>query len=384
MKQIIGWMLLFALTTLGLVAENQTLIVRVFEKDQFIENLKIEDFQASLDNHSIPVKSFKLIKKNTVTPPDATPPAKWGLNRQYIFVFFMRNYYPQLDQSIQYFFENTLMTGDSLSIFTTQKTYNLKSVALEKMPKKQLTQQLKDLIRRDITQGSSEYKSLLASLVNIVTSIDSITAIDDGVGGSLSSKLMSYRDALTAMDNFRYKELAKIFTFLKSQEASDHPQYVFFLYEKELKPDISPNTLSQLNSIMTEEMDVLAQLSDLFETYKQESSFNIKEKCEEFSKNAYVLNFIAFGNEFDRRSNVRMSEHGEDIFNMFQCISKASGGLTSTTQTPSGIFIKGLNFTDNYYILEVDTGNVTAKTKPGKIQLKIKNPQAEVFYKSIF
>ena len=124
------------------------LYVRVVDDATFVRGLKAADFEVTIGGTPQQAAALYQIDGSKIVQKEGKMKLAGKLARHFTLVFFMKNYYPQLDSGIEQFFNQTLLPGDSLTIITPKKSYNLKEEVLQKRPKQQLAQQLKALLQR--------------------------------------------------------------------------------------------------------------------------------------------------------------------------------------------------------------------------------------------
>ena len=85
-----------------------------------------------------------------------------------LFFFEMSDYLPELDKTLDYFFDKVVLPGDSLIVMTPMKNYHLRSEALAQKPKEKVKEQLRGILRRDILMGGSEYRNTIDDMRRIL------------------------------------------------------------------------------------------------------------------------------------------------------------------------------------------------------------------------
>jgi len=348
-----------------LVSADETgiqLYVRVTDDATFVRSLKAADFEVTIGGTPQQAAALCQIEGSKIVQKEGKMKLGGELARHFTLVFFMKNYYPQLDKGIDHFFTKTLLPGDSLTIVTPQKTYNLKKEVLQSKPKQQLAGQLKGLLRRDIQMGSGEYKGMLKSLEDMVTDTSSISTY----------QLTQYEQTLTNLERLRANDQARIISVLAEQNKLKKIKGFFVLYEKELKPNLSTKTLGQIKMQYQDEIDLQAKLTSLFEVYNRDVRFDPKTLAPRFCQQGSVFHFAMFRNQFDGRPDVKMDEQAEDVFALFNELSIATGGMVETSGNPSAIFLNALSFFNDYYILDIPVREGGGKGKLKKVKIKIK------------
>ena len=89
------------------------------------------------------IDAVYLIKKKNVTKEEGHQKFFPSVSRNFILMFEIIDYIPQIDESIDYFFNNILLPGDELTVFTPVKAYKFNNQAFEKFSIEPLQTSLK-------------------------------------------------------------------------------------------------------------------------------------------------------------------------------------------------------------------------------------------------
>ena len=126
-------------------------------------------------------------------------------------MFEIIDYIPNIGESIDYFFNNILLPGDELTVFTPVKAYKFNSQAFEMFSKEAIATKLKKTLRADSVIGNSEYRSVLRELESALT----IEELD------IDEKLSLFRQVLNRFERLRSFDeegLINFANFLKEKE----------------------------------------------------------------------------------------------------------------------------------------------------------------------
>jgi hypothetical protein len=153
------------------IAINIEVPVRVFTKGKFVEELTIKDFEVYEDGVPQEILALYLVKRTVIereeTEIDTTQARKIFIpetSRTFVLMFEMMDYFPKISETLDYFFENVISSGDSLLIITPLKTYALKKELLDKTPREVVVNQLNEKLRIDIMSAAREYKGMIKDL----------------------------------------------------------------------------------------------------------------------------------------------------------------------------------------------------------------------------
>jgi hypothetical protein len=153
------------------IAINVEVPVRVFTKGKFVEELTIKDFEVYEDGVPQEVLALYLVKRTVIEREDTKIDTKQArkifipeTSRTFVLMFEMMDYFPKISETLDYFFENVISSGDSLLIITPLKTYALKKELLDKTPREVVVNQLNEKLRIDIMSAAREYKGMIKDL----------------------------------------------------------------------------------------------------------------------------------------------------------------------------------------------------------------------------
>lgn len=150
---------------------NVEVPVRVFEKNAFVDNLTIDDFEILEDGVLQRVEAVYLVKKRSIERSEEIRRFSPETARSFFLFFELSEYDPKLGDALGYFIKNAISPEDELTIATPMKTYRLRGKALEIKSRDEIVKQLKGLIRRDTLLGASEYNNLLRSMEELARTI---------------------------------------------------------------------------------------------------------------------------------------------------------------------------------------------------------------------
>ena len=133
--------------------------VRVFKSGEFVDNLTINDFEVYEDGVLQEIEAVYLIKKKAIERREEKQRFVPETSRNFVILFQIQDYLPKIEKAMDFFFDNVLLPGDDLTVFTPMKVYNFKSEALKLLPKEDIVKQLKDKIRKDTRMGTQSTKA---------------------------------------------------------------------------------------------------------------------------------------------------------------------------------------------------------------------------------
>ena len=349
--------------------------VRVFKGDKFVEDLTIDDFEVFEDGKIQKIEAVYMIKKTSIEKKEGEKKFSPNVSRNFVLLFQVQDYLPKIEKALDYFFNNVIMPGDALTVFTPMKTYNFKSEALEKLSKEEIVKQLKAKIRKDVLMGNSEYKHLLREMQEQVAAADEVSL-------QICQLLLDRLEELRRVDE---KNLLGFAEFLKSKEGQ---KYVFLFYQKELLPQLDPSALMQRQSLGQDNQNFLFQLSDLFLHYRRDIAFNVDRIKQVFSDSSISIHFLYITKapilsvEGMQPSPVAWREQSEDIYSAFREMARATGGLTDSSSNAASAFQRVVDASENYYLIYYAPANFKRDGNFRNIDVKVKNRNYRIMHRA--
>ena len=349
--------------------------VRVFKGEKFVEDLTIDDFEVFEDGKIQKIEAVYLIKKTSIEKKEGEKIFSPNVSRNFVLLFQVQDYLPKIEKALDYFFNNVIMPGDALTVFTPMKTYNFKTEALSLLPREEIVKQLKAKIRKDTLMGNSEYKHLLREMQEQVAGVDEMSI-------QIVQLLLNRLEELRRVDESSLMGFAE---FLKAKEGQ---KYVFLFYQKELLPQLDPTTLSTRQSLSQDEQHFLFQLSDLFLHYRRDIVFNVDRIKQVFSDSSISIHFLyitkapVLSVEGMQPSPVTWREQSEDIFSAFREMAMATGGLTDSSSNAASSFQRVVDASENYYLIYYAPKGYKRDGTFRNIDVKVKNKNYRISHRA--
>ena len=156
---------------------------------------------------------------------------------------------------------------------TPQKNYFLSSEAISKKKNEDIAKEMLKILKKDTKTGSSAYRSQMRSLRSLVSSISGGDFMSDpegdpdiaGRSSSLGMLLRRYRNNLEKMEGLRIVDQDLFLQFAAQVKAIEGQKLVYFFYEREFRPELSPQVSSNLVSEYHDQPNIMGDLQDLFE-----------------------------------------------------------------------------------------------------------------------
>ena len=270
----------------------------------------------------------------------------------------MTEYHSKIPEALGFLFGTELLATDTLDIQTPIRSYRLSRAALAAKPKATLARELSDIVRKDIIEGGMAYNSALRDLKRAVRQIGGVgrTGLSDTEGEvedgtSLEQQLMDYSEHLQQMETLRAVDETKLVGFARMMKNLSGQKLVFFVYQREFRPEISPQTLDKLVMANQDRPDILAALQTLFPFYKRPINMDRGPVMQAFADSGMDFHFLFMNRQPERISGINMREQSEDVFKALSGAAEATGGDTDTSQNPAASLAKALKASESSYIL---------------------------------
>lgn len=363
--------------------------VRVFSGDQFVDNLTIEDFEIYENGIPQKIEALYLGNKNQITRQEELKNFAPRTKRNYFLLFQIIDYNPKLEKSIQYFFTNVLLPQDTLTLMTPQKNYFLSSEALSKKKKENIAKEMLKILKKDTKTGSSAYRSQMRSLKSLVASISGGDLMGDpdaeedfaGSSSSLGMLLRRYRNTLEKMEGLRIVDQDLFLQFAKQVKAMEGQKHVYFFYEREFRPELSPQVSSNIVSEYHDQPNIMGDLQDLFQFYQRHDRINTQKISQAFADASICFNLLFVDREERNAAGIHMREQSEDLYKTFTETAKATGGVVDTSRNPSAGFHNALDASENYYLLYYSPANYTPDGSYKNIEVRVKDRNYKVTHR---
>ena len=333
--------------------------VRVSAEGRFVDDLALKDFSVQEDGKRRSTSSLALVRGGKLVRQEGEKIAPARLERSYTLLFQVVDWDPTLAEVVDDLFGSVLKPGDSMTLVTPTKPYNLAKDALALKSKADLTKGMKDVLRKDILRGGGEYRDLINELKRLTRAISGdMSNFDEDLESDISTESFGlemqidrYRQSLMKMDRIRLVDEAKLLAFASSLKAFPGQKTVMLFYQREYRPEISPATMNNLISLYQGNGDIIGNLMDLFNFYKRETTFNADSVKKAFADAGIDFHFIFMEKKVQRVFGATMREQSEDTYPGFVEIAAATGGTSESSMNPAVAFKHAASSSDNYYIL---------------------------------
>ncbi len=403
MKKIL-FLLVFIMSCLSVFAQqisekavvlNVEVPVRVFQKNTFIDDLTINDFEVFENGKKQRIEAVYLVKKRSIERSEEKKRFAPDTVRNFYIFFELSEYSAKFGEAVYNFMNNVIDPGDLLTIVTPMKTYRLRGKALEVKSREEITEQLKGLMRRDILIGNSEYRnsirelSAIARLMsatmnraeNLRLNVDLFAAENSRENESFREQLVRYQEILSRLENLRKIDQGKLLDFAEYLKDREGQKYVFLFYQREYIPQIDPTILNQFLSFYQDSPDIQMNLSHLFDFYKRDPLIDIERVKKVYADASISVHFLFFTPVVQKSIGIVFQERSEDIYSTFSQMARSTGGFIDSSANPDFLFKKAIDSSRNYYLLYYSPNNYVSDGKFKNINVRVKNKDYRITHR---
>jgi len=367
-------------------APPEAVAVRVWDGDRFVSDLKLDDFELVEDGRSQSLQALYLVRKNAIERREGGPDFQPDVSRKFFFMFQMFEYSPKLAEAIQYFFDQVFQPGDSLEVQTPMHVYRLSPQALAQASKEVVAQDMIDKVKKDVTAGNSLYRRLLGELKRCIRALEGTQSMaqigeeggDETTGFPNELILSWYRDSLIKMESLRAVDEKRILAFAQTLQQREGQKFVYFVYQREFRPEISSSLLQTTVANTQDQPQVVAYVQELFELYSRNVSLDPDRVQKAFADAGINFNFLFMNRNAETYSGIVMREQSEDVYKALSRIAGNSGGTIDSSPNPASSIIKALNGSESYYLLYYYPASRAGDDAFKKIEVKIKGKTYQV------
>jgi len=356
--------------------------VRVYDKNNFVDNLTIEDFELYEDGVLQKIEALHLTDKTQLSRAEGAKGFIPQVARNYYLLFQLIDYNPKFGNAFDYFFSEVMLPEDNLTIMTPVKNYTLPKGALKKYSRDEISRDMQNVVRKDVQIGSSNYRSVFRDLKRIVQSISGSgeDVIDSAY--SLEFLLPRYRDALRTMEELRVVDEKLFLMFAQQLKRIGGQKIVFFFYQREFRPEISGTVYDLIQSAYQDRPNILAEINDLFAMYRRDTTLNAERIKHAFADSSLDFYFLFMDRRPESAPGIIMREQSEDVFSTFSEVTKATGGLIRTSQNPAMGFKNVVTASESCYFLFYSPKDYKKDGKFKEIEIRVKNKDYSIKHRT--
>jgi VWFA-related protein len=349
------------------VVVNIEVPVRVLKKNVFVDGLTLTDFEVFENGVRQTIEAVYLIKDKKILreekAPGAAPPPPRS-SRNYVLYLDLKEYIPKVGDALDYFFSDVLGGEDTLFVVTPVKTYKFHSEILSRVPRREVANRLKAILRTDTQAGNTQYRRLMRDFFSLEE--DEYPAELADVKESQLFDLAKQMRDLTEITEGRVMGFADV---LKSLEGEKH---VFLIFQKDVLPDHEFSADRQAELIKPVTFDV-----EKIKRHFSDASITIH--C------LYITKTPGFAVHpmLQSRSVLasRLQDLSSDIYASFRQMAAATGGLSESTTNPNFALRQAAEASSNYYLLYYRPVDYRADGRFREIEIRVKGEGLKVTHR---
>ncbi|MFQ6070376.1 MAG: hypothetical protein ACE5LC_07605 [Candidatus Aminicenantales bacterium] len=385
---------------------NVEVPLRVFHRGEFVDNLSLNDFEVFENGIPQKVEALYLVKRRSIERSEEKKRFSPSVARNFFLMFEISEYTAKLNSALEYFVNNVIMPGDKVYLVSPLKSYRMKPDAFNVISREEIFGQLKKILRKDATQSSSEYRSIIRELTALARAIQAVLAtgkidgeinpqnpeivvpkeLDSIEGGSyaglaLDEQLVLYAGLLEKLDTLRSVEQLKLLDFARFLKGVEGQKYVYLFYEREFIPQIEPRLMGQFRDFFQNRPDVTQIISTISDFYTRDISFNLELVKQAYADSSISIHFLVYTKPEKKYLGVQLKEHSEDIFSAFKQMAQATGGFFESSANPQYLFRRAVEASENYYLLYYSPKNYVSDGKFREIKVRVKGKNYRVIHR---
>jgi VWFA-related protein len=351
---------------------NISVPVRVFDGAKFVETLGLDDFEVREDGQPQRIEAVYLIREGTLRRQEgaATAPAP-ETRRNFVLLFQIAEFLPEIDKAIDYFFANVCRPDDVVDIVTPLRTLHLKNRVDSPDRVRKAQTEVKDKLRRDALILSGAYGSVIDSMLAHLGAGDRDYAEVD---------LNSYRTDLDRLKDLRTIDTDTMSAFAAALKARPGSKHVFLFYQREQVPQF--NDRRMLEALNSGYSDMAFKVMELMAAYREDPPVDQEAVRRAFSDAETDVHFLyVTRNRRDPQLDVenaavldgiRMAESSAAIYQIFDQIAAATGGTAAASANPASLLRKAAEASGEYYLVYYRPAEYKADGKFHKIEIAVK------------
>ena len=288
-----------------------------------------------------------------------------------------------------------MVPSDNLVVVTPMNTYKLRKRVLEFQSKKELSQQLKELLRKDALIGNAEYRGAVQELVGLARSLSAGFPVGSGNETArldeytlpgygrmpFEKQLMKYQSTLERIRKLRRVDQQKLLDFAKVLKNETGQKYVFMIYQREYIPQIEPNILNKYLAYYQDKPHILQGLYDMTETSRRDISFDVDLVKQVYADSSISIHFLFLTPAIEHVQGVYFQERSEDIFSAFREMADATGGFVDSSANPASSFKRAVDASENYYLLYYSPQKYAKDGRFKEIKISVKDRNYKVVHR---
>jgi VWFA-related protein len=351
---------------------NIAVPVRVYDGAKFVDTLGLDDFEVREDGKPQTVEAVYLIRggalKRQEGAPGAAPPET---RRNFVLLFQLSEYMPEIDRAIDLFFADVCRPGDAVDIVTPLRTLRLHNRVDTPDKVRKAQTEVKAKLKNDALIISGSYRSIIE---------DMIGHLGGGDPEYAEINLNGYRTDLDRLEELRTIDSNKLAAFAADLKARQGSKHAFLFYQREQVPKFNDRRLLEfLNGANQEETLKAMELLAVYNHDIRVDQDAIRRAFSDAEADVHFL-YVTRNRRDPQRDvdnavpseDIRMSESSSDIYRVFKEIAAATGGTAAASANPAALLRAAADASEEYYLLYYRPQDFRADGKFHRIDVAVK------------
>jgi hypothetical protein len=358
------------------IAINVEVPVRVYDGNEFVDNLGIDDFELYEEAVLQKIEAIYLINKASIKRSEEKKEYSPKTSRTFFILFEITEYAPKILDATDYFIRNVVLPTDNLFLITPLRSYEIKNDILRTAPKSEIVRQLNGILRRDAWIGNSDYRSIMTDLIGLARALSADVDILDEYSEEEYTQmtLERYEILLNRLESLRKVDRKKLMAFAEYLKKQEGQKFVLIFYQREFLPQLTPQDFNRLVGSF--------KVLTLFGYFFRDLLIDIEKVKQIFSDSSITIHFLFLTKPYEHIPGIIMQEHSEDMFVTFREMARATAGITASSSSPEYLFQQASNSIENYYLLYYSPKNYKTDGKFKNIEVKVKEKRYEITHRS--
>jgi len=364
------------------VAINIEIPVRVFKGNKFIDDLTIDDFEVYEDGKFQNIEAVYLVQERQIKREESEKPFfPETKKRNFILIFEIMRYTRNIEEAVDYFVQNVIMPGDWLTVITPMERYNFDTGFPSNVPRQKISDGLRDTIRKDIIQGSREFRSLTEQLQDIRTA-----DVPDNLKDMQES---TYAEILEKLVGLSCLQESRLIGFAENLKQIEGQKHVLLFFQRRLIPTWGSFTSTHAldhNPTYTERLLDFYNPRTFFSMDKVKGAYADSSICLHFlyitERPKESLSWMEFNPAEEGKERVEWHDGTMDFFNSFKEIAETTGGITESSANIGSSLKKAAKASENYYLLYYAPKDYVADGRYRTIEVKVKGKKFRITHRA--
>ncbi len=367
--------------------------VRVFSAEGFIPDLSMSDFRVIDGGEPQQITSFYFVNNNRVVRREGDPEVRPSLSRSFYLFCEISEYTEELHDIFETFIHKMLLPEDNLILITPSRTFQIKSEALDTIPRKELLKQLGQILEDNALSNSLTYAELFADLGGIVTEVEERVRgrlRPNSSGPTLESKyenistnslITRYLSSLERLIKLRKINAARLEEYSELLGYQEGQKYAFFFYQRDAIPELNEEILNEYTGVKMGREDISQNLDYISDFFSKDIAFDPERLAQTLSHGAILTHFLLFDIPTDETT--RSLDNPLRMNPVMKCnmISDFTGGFVFLPYNSMAMFENILESLGSYYLVYYSPTRYSSDGRFKNITIEIRGKNNKVRFR---